>query len=407
MPSKLYVIGIGDDGVEGLSEEARAVLDGATVLAGGKRVLGLLAAHPAQKIEIGANPSEPLERLRQLYRRQNCVVLASGDPLFFGIGGRLLEAIPRDDLVFLPHLSSIQLAFSRARETWHDAVVISVHGRPMDALIAALDRGDEKIAVLTDDTNDPAAVARLLIARGCDRRYRMWIGEHLGGHKERITTGSAAQIVRQSFSPLNVVLLLPNRSGPLEQANMPLAGIADEAFVRRGNLITKREIRLIVLGYLELRKGNIVWDIGAGSGAVSIEAARWSSDLTVYAVEKSASAIAKIEENLRRFSVTNVAVIHGEAPDCLAELPDPDAVFLGGSGGSLQSILEAVMRRLKGGGRIVANCLTMETFSRAWEALSGWQPQATSVQLARSRRLGQGHCFEPDHPLIILRARKP
>jgi precorrin-6Y C5,15-methyltransferase (decarboxylating) len=165
----------------------------------------------------------------------------------------------------------------------------------------------------------------------------------------------------------------------------------------------------MVLGYLELQASQIFWDIGAGSGAVSIEAARLSPGLQVHAIDKEPQALGHIKENVRRFQLANVQVVAGEAPDILPSLPDPDRIFIGGSGGRLLGILETACQRLNVGGRMVLNCITLESFNSAWSWLSerNWKPEATSVQLAHAEPLGKKHSFEPDRPLFIIRAEKP
>lgn len=410
----LVVIGIGDDGPAGLSAKAQAHLAAAEVLAGGKRHLGFFPDFPGERIVFDADFAKRITRIKECYPRHKTVVLASGDPLFYGIAKTLLETIPKDDLRFMPQVSSVQLAFARLKESWHDACVVSLHGRPMEQLLPALQRCEAKIAILTDAQNNPAAIARCLIEQGQGDDYTLWVCENLGGPKERITSGSAQEIANATFGALNVVVLLrtiSSRSGmPSRTRGTPglLLGIPEASFQHRG-LITKREVRLLSLCYLELRAGEVLWDVGAGSGSVAIEAARLASDLQVFAVEKSAEAFGHIEENVRQFGVDRVRPVLGEAPDALAGLPDPDAVFIGGSGGKLSKIVRVASQRLRSGGRIVINCITLENFTRGWEELRALNldPSATSIQLAHSRPLGSLHCLEPDHTIFILRARKP
>ncbi len=174
-------------------------------------------------------------------------------------------------------------------------------------------------------------------------------------------------------------------------------------------MITRREVRLLALCYLELRPEDVLWDVGAGSGSVSLEAARLSPRLQVFAVERDAAAFARLEANIAQFGAAGVRAVRAEAPEGLAALPDPDAVFVGGSGGRLAEILGVAAGRLESGGRIVLNCITLENFSRGWERLGelGLEPEATSVQLAHSRPLGRLHSLEPENPIFILRGRKP
>ncbi len=204
----LVVVGIGHDGAVGLSPEARAHVETAHVLAGGRRHLDFFRAWHGEKVVLGSDVAAFVETLRTRYRQEKTVVLASGDPLFYGIGRALLEVIPRDDLLFLPHVSSVQLAFARVKETWHDACIVSLHGRPTDALVAAVAAREPKIAVLTDAQNHPAAIADLVRHLGAADEYAVWVCENLGGPDERMSRYTAASLRGVTFSPLNVVVLL-------------------------------------------------------------------------------------------------------------------------------------------------------------------------------------------------------
>jgi precorrin-6Y C5,15-methyltransferase (decarboxylating) len=409
----LVVIGIGQDGPAGLSPEARDHIERARVLAGGRRHLSFFPNWSGEKVVIDADLNGLVDRLRSCYSRQKTVVLASGDPLYFGIGRVLLEALPRNDLVFLPHVSSMQLAFAAVKETWNDAVVISLHGRPMSALLPALCDGAAKIGLFTDAISHPAAIAGFLTDNGLGADYILWVCENLGGPQPRVTSWSAASIQGQTFAPLNVVILLRSAFPSKHCAQAaPLLGIPETALLHRSErrgLITKREVRLIALCYLELHAGNVLWDVGAGSGSVAIEAARLAPTLQVYAVEKDPRALEQLQENVRSFGLPAVRVVAGEAPEILAGLPDPDAVFIGGSAGRLRELIAVAAQRLKPGGRVVINCITLENFARGWDYLGeqGLHPQATSVQLAHSRPLGGLHRLEPESPIFILWAKKP
>jgi precorrin-6Y C5,15-methyltransferase (decarboxylating) len=407
----LVVIGMGHDGPSGLSALARAHIDAARVLAGGKRHLEHFPEWNGETIVLDADLDRAIGRLKECYRQKKTVVLASGDPLFFGIGRALLEALPRDDLVFLPQVSSIQLAFSRLKETWDDACVVSVHGRPLEALLPTLHRGEAKIAILTGPGGDPPAVAGFLAQQGFAADYDLWVCENLGGPGERVSTWEPGT----TWSPLSVVVLLRKSASLLAATRgLPLVGISEKDLVHRPSsgtgegLITPRDVRLLALGHLELEAGQVFWDVGAGSGSVSCEAARLSPHLKVWAIDRDPQAIGFIRENVRNLRLGNVQIVLGEAPEKLAGLPDPDRVFVGGSGGRLEAILQTAVTRLRSAGRLVLSCITLETLTRSWGCLQekGLNPEVTSVQLARSRPLGGLHCLEPDHPRFLVWAVK-
>jgi precorrin-6B C5,15-methyltransferase / cobalt-precorrin-6B C5,C15-methyltransferase len=405
----IVVIGMGHDGPEGLSRQALDHLGSARVLAGGRRHLAFFEGWEGETIVIDADLDRLVRQLREVAPGAKAVVLASGDPLFYGVGRSLLEAFPRESLTFLPHLSSVQIAFARVKESWDDATVVSLHGRPLASILPALGGLDAKIAVLTDGTNHPGAIADLLVDLGLGEAYRIWVCEELGGPRERVTSWTPEEARGQTFSPLNVVIL--RRSEEPATRALPLVGIPEEALRhapgRRG-MITKREVRLIALAYLGLGPRDVLWDVGAGSGSLALEAARLSPRLTAFAIEREPTAHADILENARSLGASGLQAVLAEAPDAFVGLPDPDAVFVGGSGGHLRAIVLEALLRLRPGGRIVLNCVTIENFCLGWGLLNdqGLAPQATSVQIAHSGPVGRLHRLEPENPILILRATK-
>ena len=411
----VVVIGIGHDGPAGLSPDALDHIARAEVLAGGKRHLAFFPKWKGKKIVLDGDGILKISNIHKMAAQRKTVVLASGDPLFYGIGRLLLEALPREQLLFLPHLSSVQLAFARLKESWDDACIVSLHGRPLHALEPALHRRERKIAVFTDARNSPAAIGTFLRETGCAGDYPgVWVCENLGGPDERVSVWTPRELESgiQSFTPLNIVILLcMDRPLPHGVQSLPLLGIPERALrhrTRHGDLITPREIRLLSLCYLGLHPGEVLWDVGAGSGSVSIEAACLNPAMKIFAIEKDAEAYENLEANVRVFGTLGVHPVAGAAPKVFAQLPDPNAVFIGGSGGRLETILAAALKRLKPKGRLVINCITLDNLARGWNWLRDHdaQPQVTSVQLARSRPLGQLYSLEPDNPLFILQARK-
>ncbi len=408
----IAVIGIGAEGAAGLSAEARGHIDRAGILAGGRRHLEYFPEWSGEKLILEGEIGRFLARLREAAARTRTVVLASGDPLFFGIGRALLEVFPREQLLFLPHLSSVQTAFARIKQPWDDATIVSLHGRPPLALLEALRRGAAKVAVLTDGRNHPAAIAGLLRQEGVGDRYDCWVCENLGGADELLRHWPAGAAPEGEFAPLNVMILIRTEPAAASPDRLPLLGIPETALHHRAgqrSLITKKEVRLISLCQLELPSEGELWDVGAGSGSVSLEAARLAPRLQIHAIEREPEMCRLLRQNLEAFRLPNIHIVEGEAPEILAGLPSPDAVFVGGSGGRLPELLASVFARLAPGGRVVVNCITLQTLGRSWEMLErlGLRPEVTSVQIARSRPLGTLDCLEPENPIFIVRARKP
>lgn len=444
----IHVIGIGLDGAAGLNLSTRQIVETATLLVGSDRHLNYFPNLRAQRFVLGNFIDAIAEIKRHLtYPNSSIIVLVSGDPLFFGLGRLLVKELPWEELQFYPHISSVQLAFNRLKVPWQDAKVISVHGRATDELIKSLQQGVEKIAVLTDDKNTPAAIARLLLALDNNSNYQFWVCQNLGGAEEKVELWSPETLQQQTFSPLNIVVLLRESNvangRPLDLGNLPLLGLPDSSFLTyddRPSLMTKREVRLLALGELALQSGQVIWDIGAGSGSVSIEVARLFPDSVVYAIEKSAAGSTLIEENCRRFQVSNVISVNGSAPGILHRLRPPDRVFVGGSGGQVQEILSACAmsfsRRLSGENgrknrekRIFAKSVIVLTFA-TWEHLSAavawvedrkngdrasfsgsvrgekfpenWNYRLLQVQLSRSVPVAELTRFAPLNPVTIM-----
>lgn len=420
--ASIHVVGIGLDGAMGLVEAVRQLVESATVLVGSDRHLSYFLHHRAKRIVLG-DFTQAIEEIRHhLAGSETIVVLVTGDPLFFGLGRLLLAELPPEQLTFHPHLSSVQLAFNRLKVPWQDARVISTHGRSVDELIQVLQQGVDKIAVLTDGTNTPNAIARLLLSLDLPSSYSLWVCENLGGDDERIQCFSPETLCRDviynvsTFAPLNVVVLIRQSEKALQSdldlANLPQLGLSDRLFLSfsdRPGLMTKREIRLLVLGELALKPGQIIWDIGAGTGSVSIEIARLFPTSKLYAIEKTAAGNALISQNCRRFQVENVFSIHGTAPEILSDLPNPDRIFIGGSGGNLTQIL-AACSRLTPGGVLVLALATLEHLNTALNWLKeheNWHYQLLQVQLSRSVPVAQLTRFAPLNPVTILTATCP
>lgn len=400
----MYIVGMGAEGPASLSERARAVVASAQLLAGGRRHLGHFPDHPAERVVVGADLDGLAARLAAaLAEGRRAVVLASGDPGFYGIAAPLLERLGAERVEILPNVSAMQLAFARLRLPWDDAALLSVHARPLADVLEAV-RRHPKVGLFTDPRHTPAAVAAFLLAQGVPPR-RAYVCENLGTAEERVVACDLGELPGREFAPLNVLVLVdpaagrplsptPVRGSAPARAPWPVLGLPEEAFAQRrplAGLITKVEVRAVSLARLALRPGDVVWDVGAGTGSVGIEAARLVPSGRVYAVERRADDVERIRENAARFGADNLMAVHGEAPAALAALPDPDAVFVGGSGGRLAAILRAVAARLRPGGRLVCNLATLENLAEAEATLRelGWRREVTLVNVARSRPLAR------------------
>jgi len=332
-------------------------------------------------------------------------VLASGDPLFFGIGRYLLRNLPDAELEFVPNVSSVQYAFAKIREPWDDAVFVSAQGRGMKGTVDQVVAHD-KIAILTDAVNTPSAIATELIERGRDG-YTAYLCENLGTPEEAITRTDLKTLPNLSVAPLNVLILIKEYEAGGDGAG-PCLGIPDEEFATVKKLITREEVRAVSLAKLRLRHDMILWDIGAGSGSVSIEADHLMPNGQVFAVERNSQCLAYLKKNLQKFNSRNITLVEEEAPHCLDDLPDPDRVFIGGSGGHLWKILEAVDGRLATGGRVVLNSATLDTLTAATEFFenAGYELEVTSVNIARTRPLTDYKMFEAFNPVFVVVAVK-
>lgn len=402
----MHIIGIGIDGRASLSTSTTNIILSADLLFGGKRLLGLFPDAGGEKHSIGAD----LQKVADIIRAnpgKRAVVLASGDPGFFGIADFILRNFPKEEVEIIPAVSSMQWAFARARIPWSHAAVVSLHGkgksRNMDTLFEAMTRTGI-VGIFTDPVHTPAVIAQALKEHGY-ADCRMTVCEDLGGASERITEGSPEEIARREFSAMNVVIV----SGGLPRPTAILLGLPDSAYAHKNGMITKAEVRAVSLAKLALSPDSVLWDIGAGSGSLSIEAALLMPRGRVYAVEKDAEMQEFIRRNTAQFGVRNLELVYGEAPEALGGLPAPDRAFIGGSGGSIRAILSAVHGRLKTGGRIVVNSVLLETMTEAAAFFkeSSYSLEVCTVNISRTTDLAGRRMFKAENPVFIITATKP
>ncbi|MCA1987272.1 MAG: precorrin-6y C5,15-methyltransferase (decarboxylating) subunit CbiE [Desulfovibrio sp.] len=401
MPITLVGLGLSQDS---LPEQHEDAIDMAQVLVAGKRHLAQHASHPARKIELTADLDAAFAAIREALKANlEVVVLASGDPFFYGIGPRLAEAFSGEDLLCLPNVTTLQTAAARLQIPWQDVASVSLHGRDdLSPLLAACMQRDW-VAVHTDPRHIPASIAQALLDRGADW-FVMWVLAALETDKEEILRLSLSQASETRVPQPNFVLL--ERVGA--PRNVLALGIPDDAFTCLDNVLTKQPVRAAGVAALSPRPGDVVWDVGAGCGSVAIEAAAIMRQGRVYAIEKRGDRLACIRSNCREFGALIVEPVHAAAPACLGELPDPDAVFIGGGLSEEPTLLDAVCARLKPGGRLAVHCVlltTLEELRRRLDGL-GMKPDIQLVQASQAKTLGRDIHFEALNPVFVVRGVK-
>ena len=318
--SRLVILGIDEEGLGGLTDRARRILADADVIVGAAPILALLESLPGRKVVLEPEMSKALEQVKESLRARQPVLVSSGDPLFYGVARYLCDRLGKDCFEILPHVSSMQLAFARVKESWEDAYLTNLAGRPIEAVLDRI-RTAEKVGLFSSDELTPPRVARELLQRGIDY-FRAYVCENLGSPDERVTQAELADLAAMEFNALNVLILVrkPNRPDRASRASRHrLFGNPDEAFAQtkpRRCLVTQAEVRAVALAQLDIRATSTVWDIGAGSGSVSIEAAQLAYLGMVYAIEPEPADVALIQANAESFGVPNVRPVLGRAPKC-------------------------------------------------------------------------------------------
>jgi len=352
----LSIVGIGEDGIEGLSATARALVSGADIVFGGERHLKL--ASPLIKGRASAWPSPFARRIDEVLkaRGSQVCVLASGDPFNYGVGSVLAGRVPPEETLVVPAPSAFSLAAARLCWALPETALVSLHGRELSRIRPHLHHG-ARILALTSDSEGPAALARLLTEIGFGAS-RMTVLEALGGANERVRSAAAASFALSGIAALNTVAI-EVEAGTHARVISFSAGLDDGLFEHDGQ-ITKREIRAVTLSSLAPLPGQLLWDVGAGSGSIAIEWMLAHPSMRAIAVEARADRAARIFRNAASLGVPGLEVIEGHAPEALSGLAAPDAIFVGG-GASQEGVLDAAVAALRPGGRLVANAVTLQT----------------------------------------------
>ena len=414
------VIGISDRGCPDLTPYAVGRVARARVLVGTTRHLACFPQFSGQKIVIDKDVTHLVGEIARLAAENDVCVLASHDPLFFGIGSRVVAAVGRQDVEIIPCPTAMQFAFAALGERWDDAVTLSLHGRPLFGLLSRL-RGVAKAVLLTDLDNTPQRIARHLMEYGWDQVV-CHLCEEMASDRQRmltLTPAALAELPRCEGRNLLILERDPARDGG------PLPHLPDDAYQPpvthprtteseqeprpTTGLITKREVRVLALSALRIKRDTVMWDIGAGSGAVAIEAARIATHGAVYSVERDHARLERAQAGARTHHADNIIFVPGEAPAALASLPRPGAIFVGGGASPCREVLTVSYGALVPGGVLTVSAVTFDKLSETLDFCReiGLVPDVTMVQCSRAAKVGTSLRYAALNPVHLISFTKP
>lgn len=380
---------------ETMTAECAAALKRAGCILGAKRLLENLPQGCTENRVAAVKPQELLDAI--LGRMDGCVVVYSGDAGFYS-GARGLLPLLREHNIparVLPGISSVQLLSARLGRPWQDWELVSAHGTECNAA-AAVSKGKPAF-FLTGGTLGPGEICQRLTGAGLGS-LKVTVGENLSYPDEKITCGTAEELAGQAFPSLSVLLA---EAAPRLERRCP--GLPDEAFLRGTAPMTKQEVRAAALSKLAVGPSDVLWDVGAGTGSVSVELALAAPEGQVFAVECEQDACALIRDNRQKFSAWNLQIVEGRAPQALADLPAPDAVFVGGTKGGMEEIIDLALAKNKNA-RVCVSAIAVETLSAAVAALTkhGLEANVTQIAVSRTRPAGKLHLLMANNPTFLI-----
>jgi precorrin-6B C5,15-methyltransferase / cobalt-precorrin-6B C5,C15-methyltransferase len=397
----LGLVGIGEDGIDGLVPAARRLIAQADFVIGGTRHLALAGSLKAETMAWPSPIENALDAIEERRGRAACV-LASGDPFFFGVGAMLMRRFAPKEMISIPAPSAFALAASRLGWSQQDCALLTLHGRPLEGIVPHLQPKARILALSWDDAT-PAKLAALLKARGMGRS-RLTICEAMGGPRERVRATEAQDFALHDVAALNTIALevvADCGARVLPRA----AGLPDDWFEHDGQ-ITKREIRAMTLSSLAPRRGELLWDVGSGSGSIAIEWMLADPANGAVAIELRQDRAQRIARNAVSFGVTSLSVVTGEAPPVFVDLPKPDAIFIGG-GASAPGTMDRAYDALPVGGRLVVNAVTLETQAACVDWRARWGGELTQITIAHAEPVGRYSGWRAAMPIVQWRLVKP
>jgi precorrin-6Y C5,15-methyltransferase (decarboxylating) len=396
----LTIIGLGEEGLDGLSAVARKHIEQAQTLVGGARHLAKVPNGAAERLTWASPLARTVDAILQR-RGKRVVVLATGDPLWFGIGVTLLRAVPGEETCILPGVSAFALAAARVGWPVAEVECLTLHGRSL-ALLNGVVAPGARLLLLSGDGTTPMAVAKALTTLGYGPS-RLTVLENMGGTDEHRVVGTAGDWSVGETAALNTIAV-DCIAGERAAVRARVPGLPDDAYRHDGQL-TKREVRAATIAALAPTPGRLLWDVGAGCGSVAIEWLRCHRTLSAIAVEREPERCAMILDNAAALGVPNLDVVEGQAPECLGSLPSPDAVFVGG-GLATPGLVERCWHALKPGGRFVANAVTLEGEARLLALRDEFGGELTRIAISRAERIGAYTGWRPHMPVTQLAVAK-
>ena len=391
---KITLVGIGMGTADGMTKEAQTACEEADLLIGARRMT-LETAHPGQAVYHAYKPQEIADYITSHKELEKVAVVLSGDVGFYSGAKKLLEVLP-PQTTLIPGISSMICFLAKLKMPWEDVAPCSMHGRSLNMI--SMVREHQKVFAIVGEKDGIGRLCRQLCEFGMEE-VKVYVGERLSYPDEKIRCGTAKSLQDIQTDPLSVMLLIND-----EKKRIVTHGIADEAFLRDKVPMTKEEIRSISLSKLRLTKDSVIYDIGAGTGSVSVEMARVASYGRVYAVEKKAQAVELLKKNRLKFQVPHLEIIEGLAPAACIDLPSPTHAFIGGSSGNLKEIMELLLAK-NPDVRMVINCITLETVAEALECLKTFPVKdvdIVSVSVGKSKEAGRYHMMMGQNPVYII-----
>jgi precorrin-6Y C5,15-methyltransferase (decarboxylating) len=398
----LSIIGIGEDGVAGLSSAAQQLVASAELVVGGKRHLGLADGLIRGRRLDWPSPIRDVLPAIEKHRGRPVVVLASGDPFHYGVGDLLLTIVSSEEMFCLPQPSAFSLAAARLGWSQQEVSIVSLHGRALEGIARYLQPG-ARILALAWDGGTPRKLARLMAARGMGES-KMVVLENMAGPRERVRAATASNFDLDEVAPLNTIAVEVVASP--DATTLALAPGLDDSLFEHDGQLTKRDIRAVTLSALAPRQGELLWDVGLGAGSIAIEWLLRHPSLKAIGFEERSERAARAARNAAALGTPDLRIVEGRAPHSFEGLPRPDAVFIGG-GLTDPGVFDAVWAALKPGGRLVANAVALGSEGRLIESFQRWGGELVRLQVTKADRVGSVFAWRPAMPVTQWRVRKP